>query len=551
MRPPTRKSGEPMCEPSSAPSRLRAMRRKSDGVIRQVSGVRGQGSESRRARLKGGPVDALLIGVVGLKDRLESEGELRWPVRVEMGNAAFGFVDTGNVSHRHPPQRRVAAFEFLEPGMALAEQFAVRGLVDVVPKRINVFPDRHIQQCALVSEGAEIRRIALIGLKPPYKTGARVGKGVDLLKPVDESRHDGIVEFSPNAADVDLGDVVVGHPISRGKDMIARWVCALPPLRQKKVARMGHGASVFSAAKTKTRPGWVPAPTSGWGTCEVLLFKFFVEPICEGLEFFVAAEEVADHLAAGPGATLFEHRLAITGAGLAAEQIGGIELGKEVERDDFVEGVGVVVRRISGQMPEAAVHAVAFEPGPRLEALVQLLDDPIEIDAGWILVVQIEREGGVVELGAHAVGAAKRAGALEVLDEFGGQDLAGFVVPGNGLQQFLVAEEFFEHLRWDFDEVAFGGESGEAGPLSVTAENGVHQVAELVKERDHVVVLEKARLTRIPSREIADEGGFRQVAAAYSRDHGRSRKPLVFAFAGVHVEIEPADQLTVLAHFKD
>jgi hypothetical protein len=32
LRPPTRKSAAPMCEPSSAPSRLRAMRRKSDAV---------------------------------------------------------------------------------------------------------------------------------------------------------------------------------------------------------------------------------------------------------------------------------------------------------------------------------------------------------------------------------------------------------------------------------------------------------------------------------------------------------------------------------------
>ena len=63
-----------------------------------------------------------------------------------------------------------------------------------------------------------------------------------------------------------------------------------------------------------------------------------------------------------------------------------------------------------------------------------------------------------------------------------------------GLQQLLVAEEFFQHLRWNFDEVAFGGKSRKARPLRVSAENRMHQMAKFVEVRDHVGVLHQSRI---------------------------------------------------------
>src|SRR5579871_2559278 len=121
-----------------------------------------------------------------------------------------------------------------------------------------------------------------------------------------------------------------------------------------------------------------------------LAFELLVEPAGEGLELFVAAEEVADHLAAGLGAALFEDRFAIAGAGIAAQRIGGVELAEEVERDHLVEGIGVVVRRVAGEVAEAGVHAVPVDPGPGLEALIEILDDAVEIDGLGVLVVEIE-----------------------------------------------------------------------------------------------------------------------------------------------------------------
>src|SRR5450432_442672 len=54
--PPTRKSADPMCEPSSAPSRLRAIRRKSEAFILQILEV-----SQKRVSAKISPRSALPI----------------------------------------------------------------------------------------------------------------------------------------------------------------------------------------------------------------------------------------------------------------------------------------------------------------------------------------------------------------------------------------------------------------------------------------------------------------------------------------------------------
>jgi hypothetical protein len=157
--------------------------------------------------------------------------------------------------------------------------------------------------------------------------------------------------------------------------------------------------------------------------------------------------------------------------------------------------------------------------------------------------VQVERERGVVKLRTHPVGAAKGAGQLHLADGFGGEDFAGLVMLGEGLEQLFVAEKLFQHLRWDFDEVALRRKAGESGPLRLAAENGVHQVAEFVEEGDDVVVLQQARIVFVALREVADQRGLRQRAPANAGDDGRGGEPLVLAIARVHVEIETAHAL--------
>src|SRR5580658_5185150 len=62
-------------------------------------------------------------------------------------------------------------------------------------------------------------------------------------------------------------------------------------------------------------------------------FKLLVEPAREGRKLLVAAKEGAHHLAAWLRSALLEHRFAVARAGFAAEQVGGIELAEEIERD--------------------------------------------------------------------------------------------------------------------------------------------------------------------------------------------------------------------------
>ena len=127
-----------------------------------------------------------------------------------------------------------------------------------------------------------------------------------------------------------------------------------------------------------------------------LLVELLVEPAGEGGEVFVAAEEVADHLTAGLGAALLEDSFAVAGAGVAAGEVFGVELGEEVQRDDLVVCVGVVVGRVAGEVAEACVHAVAVDPGPGLEGLVEAAGEFVEVDLRRTLVVEVEGESCVV-----------------------------------------------------------------------------------------------------------------------------------------------------------
>ncbi len=175
----------------------------------------------------------------------------------------------------------------------------------------------------------------------------------------------------------------------------------------------------------------------------------------------------------------------------------------------------------------------------------------VEVEAGGILIVQVERECCVVKLRAHPVGAAKGTGELHLPDDLGRQHFAGLVVLREGLEQLFVAEELFEHLRRHFDEVALGCKAGKTCPLRAPAENGMHQVAELVEVRDDVGVLQQAGIAFFATREVADERCLGQIAATHAGDDRRGGKPLVFAFARMHVEIEAANEFAVLNYFKD
>ena len=122
-----------------------------------------------------------------------------------------------------------------------------------------------------------------------------------------------------------------------------------------------------------------------------------------------------------------------------------------------------------------------------------------------------------------------------------GDGFACLVVLCEGAEEVGVLEELFEHLRGDFDEVAFGGDAALAGPALAAAEDLVHQMAELVEVGDDVGVLHQRGVARGGLGKVADQRCFGDLAADDSADQGTLGEPLALALAGVHVEVDLAD----------
>src|SRR5690348_18025669 len=68
----------------------------------------------------------------------------------------------------------------------------------------------------------------------------------------------------------------------------------------------------------------------------------------------------------------------------------------------------------------------------------------------------------------------------------------------------------------------------------------MHQVAELVKECDHIVIAHQAWIAGRAAWKITDERALGQVLSRNAREDGVHAEPLVLARTRMHVEIEAA-----------
>jgi hypothetical protein len=75
-------------------------------------------------------------------DRFECERELRRAVLLQVRQPLLCFVDSRRMARRDPPERYEYACELLEPFAPVAEQFSVRGAIDVLLQRVRCFPYR-------------------------------------------------------------------------------------------------------------------------------------------------------------------------------------------------------------------------------------------------------------------------------------------------------------------------------------------------------------------------------------------------------------------------
>src|SRR6185437_1313957 len=94
--------------------------------------------------------------------------------------------------------------------------------------------------------------------------------------------------------------------------------------------------------------------------------------------------------------------------------------------------------------------------------------------------------------------------------------------------------------------VSLDVEAALPGPAPLPTENVVHQVAELVEERHHLAILHQPRIARRAAGEVADQRPLGQLPSTYPRNQRSAREPLVLALARVHVEIDPAELLSLV-----
>ena len=119
-------------------------------------------------------------------------------------------------------------------------------------------------------------------------------------------------------------------------------------------------------------------------------------------------------------------------------------------------------------------------------ALLQLAQRRGDV-VGHVLVQRVGQRR-VEHLRAHVGALAELLGRAHLRDQLA-RDRLAVGVRREGPQHVGVPGPLLEHLRGRLDEVPLGGHAGEPGPRVVPGQHVVHQVAELVEQRDHVVVL--------------------------------------------------------------
>ena len=152
------------------------------------------------------------------------------------------------------------------------------------------------------------------------------------------------------------------------------------------------------------------------------------------------------------------------------------------------------------------------------------------------LHVEVVGQRGVEHLGAGVVALAEVVGPAHRLDELGGDGLA-VGVAGEGGEDVGVPGPLLEHLARRLDEVPLGRDAREAHPLGAAGEHVVHEVPELVEERDDLVVLQQAAV------EVADEHALGELRAGDAAHEVELGRVLVLAVARVQVEVDAADAL--------
>src|SRR5262249_39410449 len=111
----------------------------------------------------------------------------------------------------HPPQHHRRPFKVLEPIGAAAIELLMDRLPDKTLKCLDAFPDGKIDDDKRVGIRPRVGGVTALVDVTPDKTGAPFGDAIHQRKIVGETGHARIVDLIPNAADVQLRELMIGR----------------------------------------------------------------------------------------------------------------------------------------------------------------------------------------------------------------------------------------------------------------------------------------------------------------------------------------------------
>lgn len=94
----------------------------------------------------------------------------------------FCFPNAWNVACGNPPESLVSLRHFVEPAFSVTNQLHMKGFVNVLFQRFEVFPDTHIDQEQRIVKYTDGGCTAVILLETPYKPFRTIGESVYFVK---------------------------------------------------------------------------------------------------------------------------------------------------------------------------------------------------------------------------------------------------------------------------------------------------------------------------------------------------------------------------------
>ena len=285
-------------------------------------------------------------------------------------------------------------------------------------------------------------------------------------------------------------------------------------------------------------------------------------PDKEGVEVGIPAHEAPEELVGIPGISAGEDRILELATGVGVEDALALEAGEAVRVEDLRPFVGVVSGGVAGgagkEVGEAPRHGnrPGFQRG--LVAFEDLVGEGVKVRVsvafpGSLAVVDVQLEVQLSErqLPHHRRGTQIIPGRRHALEEFGGNRLAGLEVLGKKVQALALPTVVFHELRGQFHKVPSHLHAVERFHFHL-AEEVVEEVAELVENRDHLVVLEEGGLVSDRGRHVAANQSQMRIAVPVSGRRATGAKmvhpsPAALGLARVPVSVERSQMDAVRA----